>query len=125
MNIFFTLWPTNRCKPQCIWVIGGGDTDATNFMGILASFSSSELLGGMILPTGHKIWLFLGNFLPCMYLVISRFVHLEVQLSIFMRQRQFSYSNDITFLFEKMGNCTGVVKSWEELVTPSTLEGKG
>ena len=70
----------------------------------------------MIQPTGHKILLFLGNFLSCMDLVISRFVQLEVQLSIFMRQSYFEYSDTIPIFFGKMGNLTGAVKSWKNLL---------
>ena len=120
-NIVCTLLPTNRCKSQRIWGIGGGDTDVTHFMGGLASCSGDEWLGGMIQPTGHKILLFLGNLLPYMDLVISSFVHLEVQLSIFMRQNYFAYINSIPLLFGKMVNLMVVVKSWEELVSTSTL----
>ena len=90
-------------------------------MGGPASFYGDELLGGMVQPTGHKILLFHGNLLPCMDLFISGFVQLEVQLSIFIRQCYFAYSNAITLFIGKMGNCTGMVKSLEELVAPSTL----
>ena len=113
LNIVFTLWPTKGCKTQRIWGIGVGDTDVTHFMGGLAYFSGNEWLGGMIQPTGHKILLFLGNLLPCMYLFISIFVQLEVQLIIFLRQYYCLYRNAIPLLFGKMGNCTGVAKSWE------------
>ena len=120
-NIVCTLWPTNGCKYQRIWGIWGDDTDVTHFMGGLASFYGDEWLDGMIQPTGHKILLFHGNLLPCMDLVIYSFLHLEVQLSILMRQHYFAYSNAISIFFGKMGNCTGVVKSLEEIVVPSTL----
>ena len=120
-KIVCTLWPTNGCKSQRIWGIGVGDTDVNHFMGGIASFSGDEWLCGIIQPTVHKILLLLGRLLPCMDLVISRFIQMEVQLSIFTRQRYFSYRYDILLLFGKMGNCKGVVKSWEELVAPSTL----
>ena len=72
----------------------------------------------MIQPTDPKILLFLGNLLPCMDVVISRFVNMEAQLSIFMRQRYFAYRDSIPLFFGKMGNYTSVVKSWEELFVP-------
>ena len=78
-------------------------------------------MGVMIQPTDNKILLFLGKLLPCMDLVISNFVQLEVQMSIFMRQQYFSYRNAIPLLFGKMGNYRGVVNYLEELVAPSTF----
>ena len=56
-----------------------------------------------------------------MDLVIYSFLQLKVQLSIFIRQLYFAYSDAIPLLFGKIGNCTGVVMSLEELVSPSTI----
>ena len=102
-----TLWQTNKRKSQLIWYIGGGDTDVTHYMGGIASFYGNEWLGGMIQTTGQKILLFLGNLIPCMDLVISSFIQLEVQLSIFMRQRYLAYIDAITLFFCKNGKLHG------------------
>ena len=120
-NIVCNIWPTNGCKSQRIWGIGVGDTEVTHFMGGLNFFSamSDWVAWSNLLAT--KSCCSLETYFLAWILQFTALYSWKYNWVYSLGNTTFHTAMPFPFCLEKMGNCTGVVSSWEELVASITL----